>query len=372
MAELTKPRSAGLVAALALAHSLTGGAARALQSAGPTSQKSVPTAPASAGQGGTLTPEEARGRIRARVDLVVVPVTVKDRSGRLVLDLGKEEFRVLEDNVEQQIELFTSEPFPLSAVILIDNSLSQKAAEQVQKSISAIAGGLSAADEAAVMRFDQLPWADAEFVSDNDKLFETLKRLSIGSEFGVRAGGPMTAGPRVNSIPQAGTGPAHAGQGARFPKHIDDAVFAAAQLLRKAPRDRRRIIFLISDGANSKNNTYKFEEVARVLLSADISVYAIGVGDVQYDRGVNLPGASVTNILARYASATGGDVFYGGSRQSLEGLYARVCEQARLQYTLGYVAQGTDRTRDYHEIDIRVRRGGLNLLARQGYYTPAP
>jgi len=289
-----------------------------------------------------------------------------------VLELVKNDFRLFEDDVEQEIELFSAEPFPLSAVLLIDNSLSKKVAEQVQKSIAAIAGGMSAADEAAGLLFDELTSGETEFIADNDKLFETLQRLKIGGEFSVRAGGPMTSGPRVNSIPQPGTLPTNTTRSARLPKHIDDAVFAAAQLLRSAPRDRRRIIFLISDGVNGKNNTYKFEDVSRALLSTGISVYAIGVGDAQLNRGPNLPGISLANVLARYADATGGDVFYAGSRESLERLYAQVAEQARLQYTLGYSSKGTDRTKDFHGIEVMVRRGGLNILARQGYFQPAP
>lgn len=359
-----KPRFTGLVAA-ALAIILTGGMAVALQSVSQASAQNPPTAAAQDLDG-------ARGRIRARVDMVLVPVTVKDATGRPVLELVKKDFRLFEDDVEQEIELFSAEPFPLSAVLLIDNSLSKKASEQVQKSIAAIAGGMSAADEAAILLFDELTSGQTEFIADNDKLFETLQRLKIGGEFSVRAGGPMTSGPRVNSIPQPGTLPTATTRSARLPKHIDDAIFAAAQLLRGAPRDRRRIIFLISDGVNGKNNTYKFEDVSRALLSAGISVYAIGVGDAQFDRGPNLPGVSLANVLARYAYATGGDVFYAGSRESLERLYTQVTEQARLQYTLGYSSKGTDRTKDYHGIEVKVRRAGLNILARQGYFQPLP
>jgi len=314
----------------------------------------------------------ARGRIRARVDMVVVPVTVKDGTGRLVLDLTKEDFRLLEDNVEQTIELFSAEPFPISAVLLIDNSLAKKASEQVQKSIAAIAGGMSGHDEAAILLFDELTSGESQFFAENDKLFEALKRLKLGGEFTVRAGGPMTSGPKINGIAQPGSLPTNTTRPARVAKHIDDAIFAAAQMLRHAPRDRRRIIFLISDGDNGKNNTYKFEDVSRALLSLGISVYSIGVGDVRFNRAPSLPGISLENILARYAFATGGDVFYAGSRESLESLYTRVTEQARLQYTLGYASKGTDRARDYHEVDVRVRRGGLNILARQGYYNLLP
>lgn len=330
--------------------------------------------PAAAQQEQSTNPllDETRGRIRARVDMVVIPVTVKDRANRLVLDLVKEDFRVLEDEVEQQIELFSAEPFPLSAVILIDNSLPQKTAEQVQQSITAIAGGMSATDEAAIMLFDELPSPDPEFITETDKLFDALKRTQLGSEFSVRTGGPMTSGPRVNTSAPVGPVSTNTTKSARLPKHIDDAVFAAAQLLRRAPRDRRRVIFLISDGINAKNNTYKFDDVSRALLSADISVYGIGVGEARFNRGPRVPGVSLQNLLARYAQATGGDVFYGGSRESLEKLYAQVTEQARLQYTLGYVSKGTKRTQEYHDVEVRVKRPGLTLLAREGYYSPVP
>ena len=67
-----------------------------------------------------------RSRIVSRTSLVIVPVTVKNRDGALIGDLQQNEFRVFCDNVEQQIVYFTSDPFPLSAVVLIDNHLSIK------------------------------------------------------------------------------------------------------------------------------------------------------------------------------------------------------------------------------------------------------
>jgi Ca-activated chloride channel homolog len=93
--------------------------------------------------------------IRIPVNQVIVPVTAKDRSGRLVPDLSKEEFRIFEDGVEQRIAYFSNEAFPLSMVILIDNDLKRKDAEQVAASLKAIVMGISAADEVYLARFDQ-------------------------------------------------------------------------------------------------------------------------------------------------------------------------------------------------------------------------
>ncbi len=307
-------------------------------------------------------PDDARGRIRVRTELVVVPVTVKDSSGNAVLDLARTDFRILEDGVEQEIEVFSSDPFPLSAVLLIDNSLEQKAAEQVQKTMTAVAGGLSAADEAAIMLFDEQTAAPSEWFNDTDKLYDQLKRTELDGQFSVRAGGPMTSGPRINAQPQAGGVPPSPARSGRSSKRLDDAVFAAAMHLRQAPRDHRKIVFLISDGANSKGNKVTFDDAVRALLSADISVYAIGVGDAHLSRGIN--------ALARYAHSTGGDVFYAGRRGSLEGLYARVTEQARNQYTLAYAPNRGGPSRDFHDIEVRVRRRSVTVLARQGYYSP--
>src|SRR6202166_2397444 len=79
-----------------------------------------------------------QAKIVIPVNQVIVPVTVKDGSGRLVPDLSKDEFRIFEDKVEQRIAYFSNEAFPLSMVILIDNDLKRKDAEEVAASLRAI------------------------------------------------------------------------------------------------------------------------------------------------------------------------------------------------------------------------------------------
>ncbi len=72
--------------------------------------------------------------------------------------------------------------------------------------------------------------------------------------------------------------------------------------------------------------------------------------------------------LERYATSTGGDTFYAGKDRGLENLYASVTEQARNQYTITFQPQDTDRSKDYHSIEVRGRRPDLDVTARQGYY----
>lgn len=99
---------------------------------------------------------EAQHKISINSDLVVLPLTVKDRNGNLVAGLELSDFRVFDDELEQPVDVLTSEAFPLSLVLLNCDDLKTKDAEQVASSLRAIAGGVSWADEAMVCRFDLL------------------------------------------------------------------------------------------------------------------------------------------------------------------------------------------------------------------------
>jgi VWFA-related protein len=324
-----------------------------------------------AGQEPAPQTQDPRARIRTTVSLVVVPVTVKDSAGELVTDLQQNDFRVFEDGIEQPIALFSADAFPLSAAILVDDDLKRGTAEKVQKTLETLAGGFSASDEVSLWRFDEVPEQISEdFIADNDKLLTQLKHIDLSSSFPGIGSYTMTNGPRVNTAQPPGPAkvPTEA-NGHPNTKHVNDAIYAAAEQLQERPRERRKIIFLISDGQNAKNNTHKYDETLKLLLSADISVYAVGVGEANLNRGITFLG---NNILSKYAHSTGGDIFYGGmSRENLEELYARVSEQARNQYTIAYSGGHTDRSKPYHRIEVRVKRPGLTLLTRDGYYLNA-
>jgi VWFA-related protein len=305
-------------------------------------------------------------RIRTRSELVVVPVTVKNDTGEMVLGILPQEFRILEDHVEQEISVFSVEAFPISAVVLLDNGLPPKVAEQLETGAPAIAAGFAESDEVAVTLFEAFPQNVLEFTRDNDKLYDQLKRMQVSSTISGQGSGPMTAGPKVNQISPEAKVPSRpeTSRASRGIKHLHDAIYAAGLLLRDRGRDRRKIIFVVSDGANSPNNEMSFDDTLKLLLSADISVYAIGVGGASLSLG--------RTALSRFARLTGGDIFYAGSRAEMENLFARVTEQARNQYTLAYAPRGTDRSKEFHSIEVIVKRD-VSVRARDGYFTtPAP
>jgi VWFA-related protein len=324
--------------------------------------------PPAATPGAPAARQGRQGTIVVTSTAVVVPVTVKDGRGRLVPDLHRDEFRVFEDNVEQKNFTFTAEAFPLSMVILVDNDLKRKDAEQVEASIKAVVAGMAATDEASLCRFDQFFHEGKGFTANQDKLLTEIQRTPVddsrpdaappGGTFGPPSINGQAA-PGVNPSDTYGSTQVIGGQNT---KALDDAVFAAGKLLEERPRERRKIILLISDGRNgAKFNTNTYPNTVKELLRGNVSVFSVAVGSAYFDRKFSR--------LQEYSKATGGDIYYALKRGTMEELYSRVTEEARHQYTLTYTPYGTDRGADYHTIEVRVEREGLNVTAREGYYT---
>jgi Ca-activated chloride channel family protein len=315
------------------------------------------------------TPSGQAATIRIPVNQVIVPVTVKDGSGRLIPDLRKDEFRIFEDNVEQRIAYFSNEAFPLSMIVLVDNDLKVKDAEQVAGSLRAVIAGMSTADEAFICRFDQFFHPGKGFSTNQDKLLTELKRTELDTKPSVAPPSPaIMNGPTINGHSATSDAPATASSVAiikgQSTKALDDAVYNAAQLLKDRGRERRKIIFLISDGANGiRSNTYSYKATVKELLRYGISVYSVAAGSAYFERRFNR--------LVDYAHDTGGDVYFAAKRGAMEELYSRVTEEARNQYTLAYTPVDTNRAVDYHTIEVRVKREGLKVAAREGYYAGA-
>jgi Ca-activated chloride channel homolog len=324
----------------------------------PAPQAQTPSAPAAQ--------DQAPKKIVVTTLEVVVPVTVKDKSGNLVADLKRDEFRVFEDGVEQELRRMNSDPVPISMIILIDNDLKAKDMQQVEPSLASIVAGLSNNDEAFVCRFDQFFHEGKGFTKDQDRLITELRRTELASKTSAPPPGDPFGGPTINNAPAPGA-PMSTANGslqaimAQNTKTIDDAMYASAMLLKdRDSTKRRKVILLISDGRNGeKYNTHKYDVVKEELLRQGITVYAVATGATYFDR-------KFTRLVS-YTKDTGGDIFYGVREDAFSEFYSRISEEARNQYTLIYSPRGDSKV-DFHTIEVRVKRQGLTVLARDGYY----
>jgi VWFA-related protein len=319
-------------------------------------------------------------RLTKNVNFVQVPVTVKDQDGQLMPGLLQKDFTINEDGKEQKVVFFTSDPFPLSAAVVLDLSMPDSDVEQVQKTLPALVGAFSEYDEVGIYTYGNTVRKLQDFTAaTGDILQSAMERLKKqeGRNTGVPvAGGPLgMPGPTVNGRP---LDPSLPPSGVRIVPHysrvLNDAILEAALDLEQRDPTRRKVLFVISDGHEDGSRTSS-GEVMKVLLSNQISLYAVEVGSAalpiygKLDR-LNLPGGGVPNILPRYASATGGQIYTELTTSSIEDAYARLTREARNQYTIGYTTPATPSS-SYRVIEVIVHRPGLKVYAKDGYY-PVP
>jgi VWFA-related protein len=335
--------------------------------------------------GATTDEREQLFTLSTTVNFVTVPVTVKDSDNRLVTGLLANDFSVYENGARQDLKFFSSDPFPLSAAVVVDLALPEQVFNKVRQTLSALSGAFSPYDELAVYTYATTVSKVSDFTAVNAQLDTALRRVKAqsGSNPGVTTvGGPMQSGPTVNGMP-VDPGAPHTPRVQREDAVLSDAILQAAlDLARRdqAPHWRqtkirpRKILFVISDGRENGSHA-SYDNVLKVLLSNNIAVYAIAVGNSATPvfgtiQKIKVPGVSPSNYLPKYASATGGQVYTEGGQSAIEDAYGRVTSEARNQYTLGYSTRLTP-SNAYRSIEVRVKRENVKVYARDGYY-PAP
>jgi VWFA-related protein len=343
----------------------------------------VKTVPAGSVPKDADTGQDVGYTIKRTANLVLVPVMIKDNNGRLVAGLQSKDFSILENGQKQTLTFFTSDPFALSAAVVIDTGMPDVGLKKVQETLSALQGAFSQFDEVAVYTYSSTVGRVSDFGSVGNPLTAVLNEVKQYS--GANNGPPVTSGPLG---PQ---GPTINGRPVDYPVNpvstppkvahvLNDAILLAARDLAKRDRTRRKIIFVISDGREI-GSTASYKDTLKVLLTQNITLYGVGVEGAAipiYDRlqRIHIPktGALMgySDILPKYVSATGGGTVYSElTPADIERAYANAIGDARNQYTLGYSPKAG--IGGYRQIEVRVKGRGsdLKVYARDGYY-PLP
>jgi VWFA-related protein len=325
-------------------------------------------------------------QVRTKVDLVVVPVSVRDNKGKLVPGLKQKDFAILEDGVPQTISNFSDDPQPLSAAIVLDTGMGGISMRRLVPLFIAITAGFSDFDEMASFRYDHFVFPLSDFTTDREQIeksFDVVKTIAKKQPDRVERGDPSPTVPKVLQTLLGILGSGLGGYGGavdantrppteRLPtvgskkvaptRVLFDALYDAAKALETRPQNRRRIIFIVSDGqVSAKANTHKFDEITDLLLRDNIELYSVNTDDDPIERRLG--------VLASLARATGGDEYRGLNTASMENAFARITEQARNQYVLGYQSSNElkDRLPVVRQIEVKVRDAGWSVTHRKGY-----
>jgi VWFA-related protein len=321
------------------------------------------------------------------VNFIEIPVTVKDTKGKLVAGLTYRDFKVFENDTREPLAFFTTDSFPLSIAFVIDQSLTSDVMAKVNNSLGAIQGALTPYDEVAVFTYNNgAQDRSGGFTGAQSARVPFV--LSMAKSSGEEMLVPVSSGPLAGcNIRQNGScvdpnlqqgKSAGSGDWIGIKKEIhtlNDAILAAAKELSTRPQGRRRIIYVISDGKEyGSKATYK--EVLRYLETNKTAVYGTLVGDSArwgegYVSRVHLPFTMYDNILAKYILATGGAPDFERGLDGIEKSYAKIAEEARNQYTLGYYSHQPVIDGKFRKIEVRLERSGMEVIAKQGYYPSA-
>jgi VWFA-related protein len=331
--------------------------------------------------------EKTTALIHLNVNFVEVPVTVKDSKGKLVAGLNWRDFRVYENDTLEPLKSYTVDPFPLSIAFVIDQSLTSDVMARVNNSLGAIQGALTPYDEVAVFSYNNGAQERTGFTGAQSARLPAV--LALTKETGSEMIVPVNSGPLagcnirengncVDPNLQPGRS-AGGGDWMSIPKEIhtlNDAILAAAKELSTRPKGRRRVIYVISDG-KERGSKASLKEVLRYLQTNKTAVYGTAVGTSAmwgegYVSRFHLPFTMYDNILYKYTAATGG---YLDSERDLSGIeksYAKIAEEARTQYTLGYLSHQPVIDGKFRKIEVRVENHpGLEVIAKTGYYPSA-
>lgn len=324
--------------------------------------------------------------IHAQVTEVVVPVTVKDSKGNPVAGLTWRDFTVYENNVREPLRVFSVDPRPISVAFVIDQTLPSNYMREVNESMNAIQGALTPYDEAAIFTYTNGAKEWTGFTGAQGTRLPAV--LSLAQATGSDPSVPVDTGPFascpatengncVSPVLQQGGSTGQNGFIA-IPKEIHtltDAILQAAKELSTRPKDRLRVIYVISDGKDYGDKATP-REVIRYLQTNNIAVYATVVGEsARWGEGwldrFHLPFEAYSNILYKYVAATGGDMFSERGVNNIEKSYAKIADEARNQYTLVYASHESIYDSKYRSINVIVNRPNVVVTAKPGYYPSA-
>jgi Ca-activated chloride channel homolog len=263
----------------------------------------------------------------------VVPayVTVTDASNRLITDLAREDFEILDNGRPQELTIFDNEVRPISVVVMLDTSISMThRLHDLYAGAEQFLLRLLPHDKASIGAFNDKIEFVTGFSGDRPSLISALKHLDFGNQ-----------------------------------TRLYDAVHASLDQLDKA--DGRKVILLFTDGADfgSRQGSGAALERAR---DGEVMIYGIGL-ETEFFNGQSYVRSKPDSILNRFANDTGGGYFDLKKGADLNAAFTRVAQELRSQYLLGFSPAALDGK--VHKLEVRVKRPGLKPRSRRTYVASA-
>ncbi|HXH25636.1 MAG TPA: VWA domain-containing protein [Vicinamibacterales bacterium] len=264
---------------------------------------------------------------RSGTRIVPVLATVTDADGRLVPDLQREDFAILDNGKPQEITFFRNDVQPFTVVVMLDFSASMTAnLDRLKAATVQFILRMLPDDRAQVGAFSDKIQFSGEFTGDRDDLIAALDDLQFGN-----------------------------------PTRLYDAIDASIDMLDGI--EGRRVVLVFTDG----DDTASRRDMGDVLEKAreqEIMIYAIGL-ESQFFNGVRMQRTRPDRGLRRLAEETGGGYFELKKTDELAPTFTRVAQELHSLYTLGFTPGILDGKE--HRLEVQVKKPGMRARARRTY-----
>ena len=284
-------------------------------------------------------PFKPGGTIHFDVDLALVNVTVTDPYNRLVTGLEPDNFRVFEDNIEQEVVNFSAEDVPISIGVIFDFS-------------GSMANKVTKAREAAVQFFKTANPQDEFFlVSFNERAELTSTFTNSVEDLQSRL---MLTAPKGRTA-------------------LLDAIYLGLSEMRGA-HNAKRALLILSDGGDN-HSRYNESDIKRLVKEADTQLYAIGIFDPLGYRNRSPEELGGPSLLSEVTEMTGGRVFAVEKLDELPDIASKIGMELRNQYVLGYRPSNKAHDARWRKLKIKLRAPKglppLSVYSKTGYYAPS-
>jgi Ca-activated chloride channel homolog len=318
------------------------------------------------------------GTIKMDTSLVTIPVTVVDRNGKFVPFLTRRDFRLYEDGVLQEIEIFDSVETPFHVALVLDTSGSTRfKLDEIQKAAFAFVNLLRPDDQVMVVSFDARIRFHCDFTSDYDELRRAI--------YETRTGGST-----------------------RLYEAVDEVVDRVEKI------QGRKAIVLFTDGVDTSSRTATYQSTIEKVEESGVLTYTIKY-DTEMDNPLGIPNGPqnpwppwpfpspfprgrrwpfnpsisyqfpqwprrppagggtmgdytrATRYLQELADRSGGRLYNADTISNVSQAFSMIAEELRQQYSLGYYPSNMEKDGTYRRVKVSVGKSGMIVRARQGY-----
>ncbi len=288
------------------------------------------------------------------VNLVKVPVSVLDEKGNLISGLWKDDFRIWEDQAVQEIRSYGVDANPVSVVLVLDTSMSEKSElKKIKDAAEEFVNSLAPGDRISLISFNDQVYLNLDWTDDLKKVRKSINKIRTG-----------------------------------WRTALYDAMYLAANEQLKGV-DGRKAIILLTDCLNNQSRV-SLKEATLSIVQSQASLYVVSKTIMMREQAKREPRVlmlsdiykrlfgddnyideyfgKIEKDMAGLAEQTGGRCFFPTDYDRIKNSYSEIAHELRSKYFLTYVSNQNLSPNSYHRISIECLKPSKKIIHRKGYY----